>query len=267
MGINRYQVQCNGNYSSANIDYVGGWERTVEIDEYLKKSLYTHHTFSLKDININNITAVDLLISAPPIYNQEKNFMACANAVTSLIDYNKQKQGDFSQVSRLFIYFNAKRIRKAYNDNRYMQISDVINGISQHGLCVEQLWNYNLDKIDMMPLKICYKQKNNDIIFCKITKSMDQLKSCLALGKPFVFGFDAYMNICNIVVGKYVLNLPKTEDKYIGGHTVSCFGFSDELRAFLCRNSVGTNFGNKGYFWMSYDYVLSDKTSEFWTIL
>jgi C1A family cysteine protease len=50
-------------------------------------------------------------------------------------------------------------------------------------------------------------------------------------------------------------------------------GFDDDRKiggskgAFLIRNSWGTGWGNKGYGWLPYGYVLLYLSSDFWTLV
>jgi len=64
----------------------------------------------------------------------------------------------------------------------------------------------------------------------------------------------------------------------IGGHAVSVAGYEDGLviknaasgaqtkGAFLIRNSWGTGWGELGYGWLPYDYVLKGLATDWWVL-
>jgi C1A family cysteine protease len=53
----------------------------------------------------------------------------------------------------------------------------------------------------------------------------------------------------------------------IGGHAVMAVGYDDEKKHFIIQNSWGTEWGDKGFFYMPYDYAAnSDLAADFWTI-
>jgi len=61
--------------------------------------------------------------------------------------------------------------------------------------------------------------------------------------------------------------MPEPGEKVLGGHAVALVGFDDKNKEFIVRNSWGSNWGDRGYFYMPYDYVLSQElSSDFWTI-
>ena len=61
--------------------------------------------------------------------------------------------------------------------------------------------------------------------------------------------------------------LPSSIDTPIGGHAVLAVGYDDEDHVFICRNSWGASWGDAGYFYMPYAYLLdSNLSSDFWTI-
>jgi len=63
------------------------------------------------------------------------------------------------------------------------------------------------------------------------------------------------------------LDLPKLEEKTLGGHAVMAVGYDDATKRFLIRNSWGADWGLQGYFTMPYDYLDSRNLSDdFWTI-
>ena len=94
------------------------------------------------------------------------------------------------------------------------------------------------------------------------------MRSCLADGYPFVFGFTVYAAFgSQAVANSGVLHLPKRGEEVQGGHAVMAAGYNDSKRRFLIRNSWDTDWGMKGYFTMPYAY-LSDRnlSDDFWTI-
>ena len=65
----------------------------------------------------------------------------------------------------------------------------------------------------------------------------------------------------------------------MGGHAVVAIGYDDEVAienalcdvptegALLVRNSWGTDWGEGGYGWLPYDYVLGGLAVDWWTLL
>jgi C1A family cysteine protease len=53
---------------------------------------------------------------------------------------------------------------------------------------------------------------------------------------------------------------------HLGGHAVCAVGYDDARRLFIIRNSWGPQYGDQGYYYMSYDYVCGPWAKDFWTI-
>jgi C1A family cysteine protease len=83
-----------------------------------------------------------------------------------------------------------------------------------------------------------------------------------------VFGFTVYSSFESAaVVRSGILNMPTRYDQVVGGHAVMAVGYNDTQRRFIIRNSWGTDWGQKGYFTMPYEYLVSRNLSDdFWTI-
>ena len=94
------------------------------------------------------------------------------------------------------------------------------------------------------------------------------MKGCLASGYPFVFGFTVYESFESSEVARTGdVPMPSAEEPVVGGHAVLAVGYDDEDAVFICRNSWGPAWGDAGYFYMPYAYLLDDNLSDdFWTI-
>ena len=94
------------------------------------------------------------------------------------------------------------------------------------------------------------------------------MKTCLAAGYPFVFGFTVYESFeSDSVAESGVVLMPDVSESALGGHAVMAVGYDDASKRFLIRNSWGAEWGIAGYFTMPYAYAAgSNFTDDFWTI-
>ena len=72
-------------------------------------------------------------------------------------------------------------------------IRDGIKTLAKQGVCLEKGWPYVISKFSVKPNANCYKEAANHQItsYQRIT-TMDEMRTCLADGYPFVFGFTVY---------------------------------------------------------------------------
>jgi C1A family cysteine protease len=108
----------------------------------------------------------------------------------------KKTNGYEMDVSRLFIYYNAR----AHN-NQSGTLTDsgcsMTNGIEtlqQNGVCLESMWPYDIAHVNERPDQRSYQAADD----FKITEAfqididLHQMKSCLAQGFPFAFGLKLF---------------------------------------------------------------------------
>ncbi|MFZ0391968.1 MAG: choice-of-anchor D domain-containing protein, partial [Calditrichia bacterium] len=92
---------------------------------------------------------------------------------------------------------------------------------------------------------------------------ISQIKSVLSTGKVLVIGISVYPNFDNISSYNYTYCVNDVTGGVRGGHAVTIVGYddskvtSDGVGAFRMINSWGTNWGQQGYWWMSYEAVKS----------
>ena len=213
---------------------------------------------------------VDLRAGCSPIENQRTLGSCTAQALVGALESLEKKDGvPFVDLSRLFVYYNERVIEGTVNDDSGAFLRDGIKSLAKQGVCPEQSWPYAVSDFAKKSAASCYETaRRHRIKSYHRINSLDEMRSCLAEGYPFVFGFTVYASFESDAVAKSgVLNLPGKNEKVEGGHAVVAVGYNDSQKRFLIRNSWDTDWGMEGYYTMPYGYLADRNLSgDFWTI-
>ena len=215
---------------------------------------------------------VDLRSGCPDVYDQGQLGSCTANAIGAALEFAeiKQKQAEPFTPSRLFIYYNERRIEGTIDSDSGAQIRDGVKSVAKLGAPPEDEWPYDIDKFRDRPPKPVYAhaKKHQAIRYQRLTQALGQLKGCLASGFPFVFGFMVYESFEGEKVAKTgVVPMPHAKEQQLGGHAVAAVGYDEDDQTFIVRNSWGAKWGMDGYCTMPYPYLLQGSLSgDFWTI-
>ncbi|CAE7945913.1 unnamed protein product, partial [Symbiodinium sp. KB8] len=214
-----------------------------------------------------------------PIFDQGHLGSCTANALAAAFHFTLHKMevengkdfADFTP-SRLFIYYNERLVEGSVNQDAGAMIRDGIKTMSKVGVCPESVWKYDdgPDFFKQQPDSRSYEiaQKCKVIGYARVAQDLSQMKMCLKNGYPFVFGFAVLSSFQTEEVartGKMVM--PQANDQQLGGHAVCAVGYDDFQQCFIVRNSWGEEWGDKGYFYMPYEYMCNPAlASDFWAI-
>jgi len=213
---------------------------------------------------------IDLRPHCSPIEDQGNLGSCTANALAGALEFLENKDGvKFVDTSRLFIYYNERVIEHTVKQDSGAMIRDGIKTLAKQGVCTETKWPYVIGKFDKKPAATCYQQalKRRIKQYARL-EALGEMRTCLADGFPFVFGFSVYDGFESPQVAKSgVLNMPDKKEKLIGGHAVVAVGYDDSQQRFMVRNSWGSKWGMQGYFTMPYAYLENRNLSDdIWTI-
>jgi len=231
----------------------------------------------------NISTSVDLRAQCPAVYDQGGIGSCTANAIAGALEFDMMKQGlDDFVPSRLFIYYNERAIEGTVGADSGAYIRDGIKSVASQGDCPESMWPYDATpagpdgtfppgaKAATQPPPQCYDNAihHKALNYQSVDRNLADMKGCLASGYPFVFGFTVYESFESSEVARTGdVPMPSAEEPVIGGHAVLAVGYDDEDAVFICRNSWGPTWGDAGYFYMPYAYLLDDNLSDdFWTV-
>ena len=216
-------------------------------------------------------SSVDLRSQCPPVYDQGSLGSCTSNAIAAAVDFDLNKQkSSFINPSRLFIYYNERAMEGTVNSDAGAMIRDGIKSVNKFGVCPESEWPYIISQFTVKPPSQCYTDalKDRALSYQRVPRNLNQMKACLASGYVFVGGISVYASFESDEVTKTgIVPMPNYNEQLLGGHAITFCGYNDNTQKWIFRNSWGTSWGDEGYGYIDYQYLLnSDLSSDFWVI-
>ena len=223
---------------------------------------------------------VDLRPFCSPVFDQGNLGSCTGNAGAGMLEYlelQSLKKGStddtfdksFESVSRLYIYYNERRLNGDTKEDSGASIKDCVSACLYYGSCKETSWPYDIAQAYTKPSDAAYAEGMQH----KISKyyrfaDLDHVKHSLAAGFPVIMGITVYGSFESDKVAKTgKVPMPKPNEEYLGGHAVLAVGYDDKKKVLIVRNSWGADWGDKGYFYLPYAYVSDPSLAdEFWSI-
>lgn len=214
---------------------------------------------------------VDLQEGCPPVYDQASLGSCVANSICGLCDFLRIKANKEPQYpSRLFLYYTVRELEGTVSIDSGASLRNGIKAVNLKGLCDDSAWPYIIEKFTDRPTETSFieAELHQALEYQRVSQNLTDMKSILSEGYPFVLGFSVYPTLYNITPeSDYTLKFPEAGSNLLGGHAVLAVGYDDNKGAFRIRNSWGEAWGDKGYFWIPYEYLASPMLAQdFWTI-
>ena len=231
---------------------------------------------------------VDLRAWCSPVRNQGKINPCTAHAAVALVEYfEKRSQGTAACASPMFLYKVARNLMGKTGDTG-SNTRFTMKALASIGVPPEEYWPYDETKLDLEPSAFCYalagryrsigyhrldpKDRPKEIV-------LKYAKTLLSQNRPVMFGVMAYYRAWANFATSDRLCYPTEDDTLLGAHNIAVVGYDDNIitenekntsiqtkGAFLIKNSYGQEWGNAGYGWIPYDYLLKRKSIDWWTI-
>ena len=186
-----------------------------------------------------------------------------ANAFAGAYEYlAKRNNGNSSDISRLYIYYNARYLGESQDKDSGSVMYNAIEGLKQYGACSEELWPNEETMILDEPDQPSYDHGANfKIVDAEyIETELELWKQTLAEGYPISFCLNTFESFDSANKNRGRVPMPKPSDNVRethGWHAMLCVGYSDPDKVFIVRNSWGKEWGDKGYCYIPYDYVIN----------
>jgi C1A family cysteine protease len=199
------------------------------------------------------------------VYDQGQLQSCTANAVAGAMEYERDRQGltDFGP-SRMFIWYNARAVEGTVSSNVGCFIRDAIKVVNSEGVCPETMWPYEPAMFAVTPPKRCDVAAIADrLLQYEAPQTLGHLKDAISSNIAVAFGFAEYTSFESKSVNDTgVMPMPQPDERRVGGHAVVAVGYSDPDSHVIVRNSWGAEWGDRGYFYMPYQYMTGTPTSS-----
>ena len=232
--------------------------------------------------------SVDLRKWCSPIEDQRTIGSCTANAAVGIVEYyqrrafNKHLDG-----SRLFVYKATRNLLGMTGDTG-AYLRSAMGALCSFGVPPEKYWPYDVAKYDVEPPAFVYAlgQSYQAEAFYRLDPGgtppadiLAAIKSHLQAGIPPMFGFTVYDSISQAASNKGRIPFPIATDRVAGGHAIVAVGYDDTLEikhsgapaptrgALIIRNSWGTGWGDRGYGYLPYEYVLRRVAVDWWALI
>lgn len=233
--------------------------------------------------------SVDLRPWCSPVDNQGGIGSCSAHAGMGIVEYFERRAfGAHIDGSRLFLY-KATRDLMGVTGDTGAWLRNVMGALTLCGVPPEKYWPYVEADFDKSPSAFVYAVADNYQslkYFCHDPQTANvppaavlaSVKTYLAAGIPSMFGFFGFNSFDKTSVpGGIPYPCPNEQSQW--GHAIVAVGYDDAKKitntqcnktttgALLIRNSWGTGWGEQGYGWLPYDYVLNRLAVDFWSLL
>jgi len=229
-----------------------------------------------------------------PIENQGSLGSCTAHAAAGIVEYFEQRaHNKYIDGSRLFVYKTTRNLMGVTGDTGAW-LRTTMAALRYFGIPPEKYWPYTTTKqgdhtFDDEPSVFVYQLADDyqairyfchDPIGADIPRDavLQRVKKYLAYGIPSMFGFFGFPS-SNATDELGAFPYPCAGEQAVWGHAIVAVGYDDSKLikntkcnkstkgALLIRNSWGSQWGDKGYGWLPYDYVWRGLAMDFWSLL
>jgi len=220
-------------------------------------------------VEVNGI--FDLRRWCSPVENQLSAGSCVGQGVVGSLEFLQIRNGQpLEDLSRLFVYYNARLQTQDTDKDEGTYIRLAFGTLSGLGTCTESLWPYDLNNLFIRPswsaYRGAYPHKINSYYRISATSGqelIDSIKHALQAQHPVVFGMTVDQDFMD-VGSDGVVAMPKSKRSNEGGHCMVIVGYDDNKRHWIVRNSWGIGWGDMGYGYVPYEYLDASEANDFW---
>ncbi len=190
------------------------------------------------------------------------------NSGTTGIEYLMLRDGARNELSRLYPYAKVRLLEGTpLTEDSGAQIRDVMKVLSSYGSPFEAAWPYDAQKwtIDP-PSSLDAEAGKHKLTFYYRCPTLMTIMASISQGYPVVGGFTCFESMFTDQVSRTgFIPMPRPDESTEGGHAVIFTGYNRSTRMLRFLNSWGTGWGERGFGYLPFGYVIGGLADDFWT--
>lgn len=202
--------------------------------------------------------------------------------------YQRRAYQEHIDGSRLFVYKATRNLMGVRGDTGAW-LRSTMGALVTCGIPPERYWPYQTEDFDREPPSFVYsvaEEFEAVKYFCHDPlganrpprEVLSRVQAYLAAGIPSIFGFFGFESFSD-TDREGGIPFPCPGERALWGHAVMAVGYDNDLQvtntrcgtstrgALLIRNSWGENWGDGGYGWLPYRYLLEGHARDFWSLI
>ncbi len=225
------------------------------------------------DVRVTTPDKVDMRRFLWPIENLGEVLASAASAAATALEYHCGRMGEEpTNLSTMFIYYNARLSSGKENSNIGITMPAAMKAISTYGACLNSSWPVDVAKVATKPSAQAYEEaKKFSVVQGK--NPLDVIEA-LALQYPVPF-------VCTLPLrclreagwASGVMPAPTAEElkkptEWVN-HAMVVVGYDKIAKTFLVRNCWGDQWGDRGHCTISFDMmkvITPDDSPRMWFI-
>lgn len=241
----------------------------------------------LKNLQENLKPSFSLRSFCSPVEIQGTAASCTAQAAVGAVEYfERRANNDPTDFSRLFLYTTTRQVMGITGDTGANN-KDTLEALRIYGIPPESDWPYLLQYINESPPPSVYNIAKQFKLVQYFSHSqpgaarpdiLKSIKQYIAAGIPVIFGFSAFPSFSKSTT-KGDIPYPDRTEMPEWGHAVLAVGYDDDrvitntmyniktTGALQIRNSIGDGWGDGGYGYLPYDYILNGLAKDCWSII
>ena len=209
----------------------------------------------------------------PSVLDQGQLGACAAHAMANDLAFLFGKEtGRVFRPSRLALYYDCRVLveHEPADEDTGVTIADMVDSVREYHACPEADWPYVVANFSQPPpdKAVADAALHKRFASVSVPQTLDAFKTALNDGFPVLIGIEVFAGFESEAAAETgVIPMPQAGDESLGGHAQLIVGYSDTRKAFLSLNSWGATWGQGGFCWIPYAYVLCpDYAQDFWSV-